>query len=100
MVKDRLVADVEDEMQARNGGGHAHVSVEAQAAPTETLPADNLTSFLWLQQRLNLYGASLIVDGRPGPHTTAAVKIYQSGHGLRADGVAGPLTRLSLAKPV
>lgn len=98
MAKDRLVADVEDEMQARNGGGHAHVSVEAQAAPTETMAADNLTSIFWLQQRLNAYGASLIVDGRPGPHTTAAVKIYQSSHGLKADGIAGPLTRLALAK--
>jgi hypothetical protein len=92
------VETVEEEMQARNSGGHAHVSVEAQAAPTETMPADNLTSIFWLQQRLNLYGASLVVDGRPGPHTTAAVKIYQSGHGLKADGIAGPLTRLALAK--
>jgi hypothetical protein len=98
MAKAQLVADVEAEMQARNSGGHAHVSAEAQAAPTETLDPSYLISDTWLQQRLNVWGAKLVVDGDAGKLTKAAVVAFQKSHGLAADGIAGPLTRLALAK--
>lgn len=47
-----------------------------------------------LQMRLNWEGAApkLIVDGFAGDVTRAALKAFQTKHGLDADGVAGPLT--------
>ena len=49
-----------------------------------------------LQQLLNKDGARLAVDGDFGPATLAAVKNYQSRHGLSVDGIVGPLTKASL----
>ncbi|MGY3359735.1 hypothetical protein ACVWZK_006398 [Bradyrhizobium sp. GM0.4] len=98
MVKADLVAAVAEAMEADNAGGHAHVPEASQSAPTAGLPQVNLTSVSWLQQRLNAYGAVLTVDGDLGPKTKAAVVAFQSSHGLAADGIAGPLTRLELSK--
>ena len=39
-----------------------------------------------------------MVDGDAGKLTKAAVVAFQKAHGLVADGIAGPLTRLALAK--
>jgi peptidoglycan hydrolase-like protein with peptidoglycan-binding domain len=36
------------------------------------------------------------VDGKDGPHTRAAVKAFQSAHGLTADGMAGAATAAAL----
>ena len=49
-----------------------------------------------LQQRLNLAGASLFVDGLFGDATENAVRAYQSKMGLVADGIAGPKTLTTL----
>jgi len=49
-----------------------------------------------LQQRLNLAGASLFVDGLFGDATENAVRAYQSKMGLVADGIAGSKTLASL----
>ena len=49
-----------------------------------------------LQQRLNLAGASLFVDGLFGDATENAVRAYQSKFGLVADGIAGPKTLAAL----
>ena len=46
-----------------------------------------------LQALLNAkYGFSLDVDGVFGDKTVQAVKAFQSAHGLKADGIAGPKT--------
>lgn len=45
-----------------------------------------------LQILLNASGALLDTDGDFGAQTQAAVKAYQGGTGLEADGVCGPLT--------
>jgi predicted chitinase len=51
-----------------------------------------------LQQRLNTLGYDTGgVDGAFGPATDAAVKRFQSDHGLVADGVVGPATTAALA---
>ena len=54
-----------------------------------------------VQQSLNFLGASpqLLVDGRLGPKTAAAIKVFQITHGMLADGFAGPkvLTAMTLA---
>lgn len=49
-----------------------------------------------LQSALNDNGANLVVDGVFGKRTHAAVKSYQSSHGLGVDGVVGPQTRGAL----
>lgn len=52
----------------------------------------------WLQASLNNLGASppLIVDGRYGPATQAAVRDFQQAAGLTVDGVAGDVTRAAM----
>jgi len=52
----------------------------------------------WLQESLNHLGVQpqLLVDGRYGPATTAAVKWFQGIAGIPVDGVAGDVTRAAL----
>jgi peptidoglycan hydrolase-like protein with peptidoglycan-binding domain len=68
------------------------------AAPASGMPTLRLTSprmtgpsVVWLQQRLGI-GA----DGSFGTGTDAAVRHYQSAHGLTADGVVGRATWAAL----
>ena len=53
-----------------------------------------------LQRRLDGVGDSPgPVDGRYGPRTERAVERFQLAHGLRVDGVAGPVTLAALRTP-
>lgn len=71
----------------------------APAATSKTVLTDEQShSIRWLQQRLNLHGAGLAVDGAYGRLTMSAVWIFQKKNGLVPDGIAGPLTRLALSK--
>lgn len=50
-----------------------------------------------IQQALNDAGyGPLVVDGKNGPKTQAAVRAYQQANGLAVDGVAGPQTQAKL----
>lgn len=45
-----------------------------------------------LQKALNRTGAALVLDGIFGQMTYNALVIFQNNHGLKPDGIAGPLT--------
>ena len=72
-------------------------AVTSYPVPARTLRKGNRGDDVkWMQQRLNVYGAGLKVDGDFGPVTEAAVKEYQLRHGLAVDGIVGPVTRRAL----
>ena len=45
-----------------------------------------------MQHLLRAHGSDIAADGDFGPHTDAALREFQSTHGLAADGIAGPVT--------
>jgi hypothetical protein len=52
-----------------------------------------------VQRWLSMRGADhLLIDGKYGPQTEAAVRTYQAKHGLAVDGIVGRLTWESLAR--
>jgi peptidoglycan hydrolase-like protein with peptidoglycan-binding domain len=51
----------------------------------------------WVQSSLNqIMNAKLAVDGISGPLTRAAIRSFQSSHGLTADGIVGPITEAAM----
>ncbi len=62
------------------------------AATWTLLPGSRGDNVKDLQRGLNAQGARLAVDGIYGNQTKAAVMDYQNRHGLKADGIAGPIT--------
>jgi lysozyme family protein/peptidoglycan hydrolase-like protein with peptidoglycan-binding domain len=68
----------------------------ATAGGPSAQPAQ-LTGVRWIQTSLNTVAAAgLLVDSSYGRHTRAAVRAFQSAHGLSADGVCGGLTCAAL----
>lgn len=69
-------------------------NVSAPTLPDSVLPGEASTEDVEaLQIALNAdESAGLVVDGRYGPETHAAVLEFQKAEGLVADGLAGPLT--------
>jgi hypothetical protein len=51
-----------------------------------------------LQAALNALGSRLVVDGKFGPRTEAAVRAFQARSGLRVDGKAGPRTHAAISE--
>lgn len=67
--------------------------------PVDWQVAERDDSVWTLQENLNNLGASpqLLVDGRYGPGTTAAVKWFQKLVGIPVDGIAGEVTKAAIA---
>jgi peptidoglycan hydrolase-like protein with peptidoglycan-binding domain len=61
--------------------------------------SSNINTCKDVQHALNMLGASpaLQEDGKCGPLSVAAIKAFQVTHGLTADGVAGPKTKMALS---
>ncbi len=104
-----LLADQDDTRKIRriiNGGYNGMADVEAWQdkawaalrdgkQPEASWQAASMSSdTARLQQALNIIGYSprLDEDGRYGPATRKAVTWFQQLHGLKADGIAGPVT--------
>lgn len=60
------------------------------------VPSWSQVNTLAIQRRLGQYGWRLVLDGKNGPKTKAAVKAFQSRFNLAPDGVVGPLTWTAL----
>jgi peptidoglycan hydrolase-like protein with peptidoglycan-binding domain len=80
-----------------NSKPEAGVVQHPSGAVINTAPALSLGS-KDVQHALNVLGASpsLSEDGKMGPKTVAAIKSFQTVHGLTPDGVAGPKTKVAL----
>lgn len=59
---------------------------------------DTGQAVVYLQTRLNVWGAKLTADGDFGPATLAAVEAFQKARNLTVDGVVGPKTWAALDK--
>jgi peptidoglycan hydrolase-like protein with peptidoglycan-binding domain len=71
----------------------AQVTTGAASAANPTLQeGDTGPAVVTLQTRLNVWGATLTVDGDFGSGTLAAVKAFQAEENLTVDGIVGPQT--------
>lgn len=78
---------------------HAHdVPMASQEADTSKLNSVELVSMYWLQAALNQWSPSLhlVVNGNHDRPTEDAIRLFQTSHGLVADGVGGPVTRITI----
>ena len=76
----------------------AHVSVDPIPVPAPAKP--HAYNVAWIQRQINRAGHQppINVDSDYGPQTLAAVKWFQSTHGLAQDGIAGPQTLAKLSE--
>ncbi len=100
LTPDQLAAG---QTRAPNGLDWASLTADFDAigghASPPGSPTFDLQTNAGIQQALNyLHAVSppLVVDGRMGPMTKAAVKAFQQAHSITVDGIVGPQTRAAL----
>ncbi|MCI1664637.1 MAG: LysM peptidoglycan-binding domain-containing protein [Bifidobacterium crudilactis] len=81
------------------GNGSTTSTVPVPTPVVATVPHGTYSGYpvAQTQRLLNAKGYQLAVDDYYGPGTRAAVRDYQSRHGLEVDGYAGPITQASLS---
>lgn len=79
-------------IQAPAGSGGGPVTPQGGGTRPTLRVGSSGTDVVYLQQRLNAHGHSLIADGIFGFGTQQAVQRFQAAHGLTPDGVVGPMT--------
>jgi lysozyme len=81
------------------GDGATTTTVPVSNPAASTVPHGTYLGYsvAQTQRLLNAKGYTLAVDDYYGPGTKAAVRDYQSKHGLQVDGYAGPATQASLS---
>ncbi|WP_052441058.1 C40 family peptidase [Streptacidiphilus anmyonensis] len=72
------------------------INLQSASCPANMTGTEDDGCVTELQDLLNAHGAHLSVDGDFGNDTLAAVKAFQSSHGLGVDGQVGPLTKDAL----
>jgi peptidoglycan DL-endopeptidase CwlO len=78
---------------ATNPAPAAHTHMAGSHAMTHTQRVERL------QTALNANGATLTVDGKMGPQTSAALTAFQQAHGLKVTGRIDKETMAALRKP-
>jgi peptidoglycan hydrolase-like protein with peptidoglycan-binding domain len=78
---------------ATNPAPMAHMHAAGSHAMTHTQRVERL------QTALNANGATLTVDGKMGPQTSAALTAFQQAHGLKVTGRIDKETMAALRKP-
>jgi peptidoglycan hydrolase-like protein with peptidoglycan-binding domain len=94
-AKNEVVRDVMSQAIAQAAAAQAALA-EAQHDTVGAAATKEGSSVRRLQLRLCERGAELKIDGRFGPKTKSALTGFQKANGLKADGVAGPVTWASL----
>lgn len=81
----------------QNSNPQTGVTLTLSGTAVDTSSALKMTN-IDIQRALNTLGASppLAMDGKLGPKSVAAVKSFQTAHGLTPDGIAGPKTKTAL----
>ncbi|MER5432214.1 peptidoglycan-binding protein [Streptomyces sp. NPDC002588] len=79
-----------------SAGAPARVDLTSALCPVNVTVGEKDGCVTELQDLLNQHGATLTVDGDFGQATLSAVKTFQSGAGLAADGIVGPDTKTAL----
>jgi peptidoglycan hydrolase-like protein with peptidoglycan-binding domain len=80
------------------GVRHGHGNYSGSVSPTYKTKSSSYSSATYnLQKQLNsVIGSQLTTDGRRGPKTTQAIKMFQKKYGLVQDGIDGLVTKARL----
>jgi len=81
----------------RNSNTETGMVTTSTGSTIDTTAALTMT-VMSVQHILNVLGASppLTEDGKLGPKSVAAIKSFQTAHGITPDGIAGPKTKTAL----
>lgn len=71
-------------------------TTENDVVPTTLKLGDTGEHVMILQKQLSEHGYNVVIDGHFGKGTENAIKQLQTSSGLKADGIAGPKTRMIL----
>lgn len=88
----------DDECRAWFGASDPSIAPTAPPAPNMTVLkfGSSGPAVRQLQADLVKSGSQIVIDGDFGYATTKALKLFQEQHGLRPDGIAGPITMKAL----